>query len=91
MSEALRFVRTAAELVIGDVVKTPSGRFALVQKHLDARVDLAYCDESGTWKDGDEVCLAPTSLRIVRKAAKAATGGFFNDRDAAKRVAGGGA
>jgi hypothetical protein len=90
MAEALRYVRTAAELVIGDVVMTPTGRHALVQKHLDAKVDLAYCDESGTWKDGDEVALAPTSLRMVRRASKSPTGGFFRDGDAAKRVAGGG-
>jgi len=68
------FVRSAAELAVGDVVRTPSGRQAAVLKHWADRVLLRYLPRQGDIADDDQVALKPEYLTLVRRAAASADG-----------------
>jgi hypothetical protein len=72
-------VRLAAELAVGDVVRTPRALMARVCGHTEDRVLLCYCDADGVVTDDqDGLALQASLLRIVRRAAPAdLPRGFF--------------
>jgi hypothetical protein len=61
-------VRTAAELGVNDLVRTPSGRSARVLGYVAERVLLQYVEADGFEHAGDEVSLRADLLVFVTKA-----------------------
>jgi hypothetical protein len=63
-------VRSAAELAIGDVVRTPSGRLGTVEKHYADGVIVRYHIRHGDVGKGDTVQLKAHWLVIERRAPR---------------------
>jgi hypothetical protein len=62
-------VRNAAELGVGDVVRTPTQRLATVTGFNGDYVLLVYLADDGTSDENDAVTLWPGYVSLVRKAA----------------------
>jgi len=67
----IKTVRYAAELAIGDTVRTPSGREAVVRGLVEGRIDLEYTD-------GDQVLLQANMLTLMQRVGpQPLPAGFF--------------
>ena len=61
-------VRSAAELAVGDVVRTPRQMEARVVKHITERVILRYITPDSEFGEVDEVTLRAEWLVLLRRA-----------------------